>query len=259
MTLQAEPLAVNARDFFPDELARRQLSASKLADFELLWSLHADWHETPNERRGGWSGVSRHVLDDGTAVFLKRQENHLCRTLRHPFRGIPTFYREYQNILRLQGHDVGAVEALYYGDRRDAGRWRAILVTRALDSFVSLDEWNAADEHRQQPQRQSLIAATAQACARLHHHCLQHSCLYGKHIFVRRASPLDAAYREGDVRFIDLEKLRRGISRKRVSAHDLDQLMRHTSGWTDDDRNTFLIAYRQQRAILQRSGVNSQA
>jgi hypothetical protein len=93
---------MKARDLFPDQAAREQLTASHLADFEALWSVSTDWHEAPNERRGGWSGVSRHVLADGSAIFLKRQENHLCRTLRHPIRGIPTFYREYRNILRLQ-------------------------------------------------------------------------------------------------------------------------------------------------------------
>lgn len=242
---------MKTRDLFPDAAAREQLTASSLASFDALWSLSTDWHEAPNERRGGWSGVSRHTLSDGAGIFLKRQENHLCRTLRHPFAGIPTFYREYLNILRLREHDVGALEALYYGDRLEPGSWRAILVTRALDDFMSLDEWNAADAQHGQPQRQSLIAATAQACARLHHHRLQHSCLYGKHVFVRRTPAIGAAYQESDVRFIDLEKLRKGISRRRVSAHDLDQLMRHTTGWGDDDQSTFRSAYRQQCMVLQ--------
>lgn len=246
---------MKARDLFPDELAREQLSASQLADFEGLWSLSTDWHEAPNERRGGWSGVSRHVLDDGSAIFLKRQENHLCRTLRHPWRGIPTFYREYLNILRLSARQVGAVEALYYGDRQESARWRAILVTRALDGFISLDEWNVAVGHGQPSQRPSLITAIARACARLHHHGLQHSCLYGKHVFVRRIPAIGNTYQESDVRFIDLEKLRQGISRERVRRHDLDQLLRHTDGWNDGDWNIFHAAYRQQRVALQEQAV----
>jgi hypothetical protein len=245
---------LKSRDLFPDEAARAQLLASRLADFEALWALSADWHEAPNERRGGWSGVSRYRLDDGSAIFLKRQENHLCRTLRHPFRGIPTFYREYLNILRLHRHHVGAVEALYYGDRLAAGRWRAILATRALDNHLSLDDWNDDAAQIEQPQRQSLIAATAQACARLHHHRLQHSCLYGKHVFVSRRPDSNGLYQESDVRFIDLEKLRKGISGERVRRHDLDQLMRHTNGWNDDDWRIFRSAYRLQREALQRQG-----
>ncbi len=241
---------MKARDLLPDKIARQLLTVSGLASFDALWSLRADWHEAPNERRGGWSGVSRHQLADGTAIFVKRQENHLCRTLSHPFRGIPTFYREYQNILRLHRHDIGTVEAVYYGDRLETARWRAILVTRALDSFMSLDEWNAMAARHEKPERQSLIAATAYACARLHHHRLQHSSLYGKHVFVRRTPGVGSAYQESDVRFIDLEKLRKRVSLERVSAHDLDQLKRHTNGWSDEDWSTFRSAYRQRLAAL---------
>ena len=59
-------------------------------------------------------------------------------------------------------------------------------------------------------------------------------------------------YQESDVRFIDLEKLRKGISRERVRRHDLDQLVRHTSGWLDEDWHIFRAAYEQQRANLSR-------
>ena len=241
---------MKTRELFPDKMSRQLLTVNGLASFDALWSLRTEWHEAPNERRGGWSGVSRHLLADGTAIFVKRQENHLCRTLHHPFRGIPTFYREYQNILRLHRHDIGTVEALYYGDRRENGHWRAVLVTRALDSFMSLDEWNAVAARHEEPERQSLIAATAYACARLHHHRLQHSSLYGKHVFVRRMPEASSAYQESDVRFIDLEKLRKRVSLARVSAHDLDQLSRHTSGWSEGDWGAFRSAYRQQLSAL---------
>ncbi|EXI68535.1 MAG TPA: lipopolysaccharide kinase InaA family protein [Candidatus Accumulibacter phosphatis] len=241
---------MNARDLFPSAAARNELQHQQLAGFDKLWSLRADWHEAPNERRGGWSGVSRHVLADGSAVFVKRQQDHLCRTLRHPLSGIPTFYREYRNILRLQRHAIGTLEALYYGDRWDGGHWQAILVTRALDDFSSLDEWHVANPQPEPQQRQSLIAAIASACARLHHHRLQHSCLYGKHVFVRRSPNRPEVYEEGDVRFIDLEKLRRGISRKRAGTHDLDQLQRHTSGWGEADWQLFSAAYRKQLTRL---------
>ena len=128
-------------------------------------------------------------------------------------------------------------------------------MTRALDSFISLDEWNVTAGNGEPLQRQSLITATARACARLHHHGLQHSCLYGKHVFVRRMPAMGNTYQESDVRFIDLEKLRQGISRERVRRHDLDQLLRHTDGWNDGDWNIFHAAYRQQRVALQEQAV----
>ena len=89
-------------------------------------------------------------------------------------------------------------------------------------------------------------------CIRDSHHRLQHSCLYDKHLFVPRTAPTTASYQEADVRFIDLEKLRQGISRERVAAHDVDQLMRHTQGWSESDRATFRSAYRDQRSALKR-------
>ncbi|MDS4015197.1 MAG: lipopolysaccharide kinase InaA family protein [Candidatus Accumulibacter sp.] len=236
---------MSTRELFADQAAQDLLTANGLAGFDALWTLEVAWHEAPNERRGGWSGVSRHVLHDGTAVFLKRQDNHLCRTLRHPLRGIPTFYREYANIQRLRALRIAAVEALYYGDRRSADHWRAILVTRALDEFISLDEWNDSHPPASSPLRQTVVKAVAHACARLHHHRLQHSCLYGKHLFIKRRPEADNALGEADVRFIDLEKLRLGFSRKGVGAHDIDQLMRHTPGWTAQDREAFLAAYQQ--------------
>lgn len=235
---------MSARDLFPSAAARCELQRHGLAAFGPLWSLPTDWHEVPNERRGGWSGVSRHLLGEDDPIFVKRQQDHLCRMLRHPLRGIPTFYREYLNILRLQRHGIGTLQVLYYGDRRHAGHWQAILVTRALDDFSSLDEWHLANPQAAPLLRQSLIAAIASACARLHKHRLQHSCLYGKHVFVRRNPTVPDAYREDDVRFIDLEKLRLSISRKRAGAHDLDQLRRHTSGWNDADWQQFALAYR---------------
>ncbi|HRD87605.1 MAG TPA: lipopolysaccharide kinase InaA family protein [Accumulibacter sp.] len=243
---------MNVRDLFPSEAARSELQRHQLAGFDPLWSLATDWHEAPNARRGGWSGVSRHLLADGSAIFVKRQEDHLCRTLRHPLRGIPTFYREYRNILRLQRYAIGTLEPLYFGDRRDTEHWQAILVTRALDDFSSLDEWNMANPQPAPHHRESLIAAIASACARLHRHRLQHSCLYGKHVFVRRSPNRPGAYEEGDVRFIDLEKLRPGITRARAGAHDLDQLRRHTNGWNDADWQFFTAAYRQQMARFHR-------
>ena len=243
---------MGTREMFADQAARHLLTANGLGGFDELWTLEVAWHEAPNERRGGWSGVSRHVLLDGTAVFVKRQDNHLCRTIRHPVRGIPTFYREYANILHLRKLRIAAVEALYYGDRNTDDHWRAILVTRALDEFVSLDEWNDRHPEGSSPLRQSVIKVVAQACARLHHHRLQHSCLYGKHLFIKCLPMADGAVLgEADVRFIDLEKLRKGVSRKRVGAHDIDQLMRHTPGWSALDRETFLAAYRAQSQRLQ--------
>lgn len=229
------------REIFPDAAGQDALAASGLDGFEALWQLESGWHEEPNQRRGGWSGVTRHVLADGTAVFIKRQENHLCRTWSHPLRGIPTFFREFENILLLNRKKVAALDALFYGERRVGGKWQAVLVTRALDGFLSLDEW--LQSYPDHPARSSLPAAVAAAVANLHIHHLQHSCLYGKHVFVSVTPTNGQMFALADIRFIDLEKLRWRASRRRLSAHDTDQLLRHTKAWTPEERAAFSRHY----------------
>jgi len=56
-----------------------------LLDIESVSKREFDWFEAPNRRHGGWSGVTRIVLnpdavpEDQKAVFLKIQQNHFYR------------------------------------------------------------------------------------------------------------------------------------------------------------------------------------
>ncbi|HBC23227.1 MAG TPA: lipopolysaccharide kinase, partial [Pseudomonas sp.] len=77
---------------------RPTLERHGLASFDALWSVQLTAVDEPNVERGGWSSVFRLELDD-SAFYLKRQSNHLTRTLAHPF-GEPTFAREFRNIRR---------------------------------------------------------------------------------------------------------------------------------------------------------------
>src|ERR1051325_9024795 len=96
-----------------------------LRSFADFWKLQATWFEEPNQRRGGWSGVARCELklpEGGTAcVFLKRQENHTTRTLTHPVRGIATFVREFQQVLRYRQHRIPTLTPLYFAQRHEDG------------------------------------------------------------------------------------------------------------------------------------------
>ena len=58
---------------FVNERWRSILAYNKLSDFDALWKLEAEWFEPPNQRRGGWSGVSRCELmlsEGGVVAFL---------------------------------------------------------------------------------------------------------------------------------------------------------------------------------------------
>ncbi|WP_126456894.1 lipopolysaccharide kinase InaA family protein [Sulfuriflexus mobilis] len=215
------------------------LANNGLKSFDDWWQREADWFEEPNYRRGGWSGVSRLELraTDGSTrvVFLKRQENHVAKTLLHPLRGVPTFVREMHNILRLKEAGVAALEPVYFAVRTINGAQRAVLVTESLDGFTPLDEISTGElEHSA---RRQLIKAVATLVRRLHAKNLQHNCLYPKHIFVKQTG---AGF---EARLIDLEKTKRRLFERTAMVRDLDSLNRHTHNWSSADRLFFLHSY----------------
>lgn len=217
---------------FTDAAAERLLAHNSMRDFDDVWALKTEWFEPPNDARGGWSGASRVVLDDpdgGTlAVFLKRQEDHCTRTWRAPF-GAPTFRREYENILRLRALGIPAVRALYYGEARREGRYRAAIITVAMDDYLSLDAW--LDQNADAARRQDVLKAIAHWTADFSRRRLQHGCLYDKHILVRKTPPA-GRYTAADICFIDLEKMRRRLTVRRAARSNVDQLVRRSRGCT---------------------------
>jgi len=222
---------------------REILEFNQLDSFESLWQLQADWFEEPNQRRGGWSGVSRVVLalpEGGeTAVFLKRQENHLRKTRAHPFRGIPTFRAEIENILRLRQLDIHTMKPVYYAERKGDQGWQCVLVTRELVGYQPLDKiiecWHAQGWSRYRIERKSILTAAASVCARLHKHRLVHMALHAKHLFVN--------IEKTAVCFIDLEKMRSAWSARQAMLRDLDSLNRHAYHLSRSERLRFLLAY----------------
>ena len=223
------------------------LGANGLDSFEALWTLDIGWFEAPNERRGGWSGVSRCDLElpegGSTGIFVKRQQDHVFRSLRHPVRGMLTFAREFTNLQRYRALDIPTLEPLYFALRRVDGHRRAILVTRELSGYVPLDHWLECRDASDLRRRRELIARVAAVAARLHRHHLQHNCFYPKHIFI---GELDGRV---DVRIIDLEKTKWRLSRARAGLRDLDTLNRHSPAWSRTDRLRFLLAYYRQDRV----------
>ena len=230
------------KDYFPNPW-REILRHNNLDHFDDLWNLQVGWFKPPNKRRGGWSGVSRCELDlpeGGTVgMFLKRQENHITRTVLHPF-GLSTFIREIQNILRFKKAAIPALEPIYFAVRKGKGDLRAILCTEALDDYEPLEEIVARWSREGWPSRknrQRLMQAVAAVMSRMHDHKIQQNCFYPKHIFVRCS---DTAI---DVRIIDLEKAKVKLLRRYATFRDLYALNRHAPGWTRTDRLRFLLLY----------------
>jgi tRNA A-37 threonylcarbamoyl transferase component Bud32 len=197
--------------------------------FDCWWQRQGEWVETPNQRRGGESGVQRLRADDGRLCYAKRQIGHTYRSLSHPF-GRPTVLREAQALQAWAGLGVLVPHVLYVGTRRATdGQWEALLVTEALEGFIDIERWCAEGgrERHGEAVHRRLLEELGRVLARLHAANWQHGCLYPKHILIRVTGSGDAA--QVQVALLDLEKSRRRLSRKRAVRHDFDQLKRHSS------------------------------
>ncbi|AIZ34541.1 lipopolysaccharide kinase InaA family protein [Pseudomonas parafulva] len=211
-----------------------------LDDFEALWALQLEAVDEPNTGRGGWSSVFRLELE-GKGYYLKRQSDYLTHTLHRPL-GEPTFAREFRNIQRYQALGIPALQAVFYGERKQGGQYRAILMTRALDEWRDLDslllQWPQLDP----AQRQGVLGACGELARTLHGARQVHGCFYPKHIFLRER-------REGwQAQLIDLEKTRPLLLGRRDRLKDLEPLLRRAPVWSEADLRHLLAAYLAQPA-----------
>ena len=224
--------------------------AGGLGDFESVWNLEIGWFEAPNERRGGWSGVSRHEIElpDGgrQGVFIKRQLNHTARTWLHPCSGIQTFRREFNNLMLLQSVGVPTLDVLYFAERKSGNDRRAILISRELAGYASLESCIKYWNRHGYPGRavwQEMIERIAAAARRMHQHRVQQNCFMPKHVFI---GELDGHM---DIRLIDFEKAKRRWTTGSALLRDLDTFNRHAPGIRTTDRLRFLLAYHEQRRV----------
>lgn len=214
---------------------RAVLESNGLASFDALWSLKLEAVDEPNTERGGWSSVYRLELDDA-AFYLKRQSNHLTRTLSHPF-GEPTFAREFRNIQRYQALGIPALQAAFFAARRVPGERRAVLLTRALDGWQDLDTWLSRWLTLDNACKAGILQACGALARRLHQAGQVHGCFYPKHIFLRES------VHGVEAQLIDLEKTRPLLFGKRDRIKDLEPLLRRARGWGEVDVNSLLQAY----------------
>lgn len=221
---------------------REILAHNGLADFDALWALHRQgWFEPPNQRRGGWSGVVRHEAlskaGEAVGLFIKFQEDHVYRSILHGFAPRATYAREFANLRRFREAGLPAPEWVYFGQKRQEGHLRAILVTRELQDHTPLDTLDPTKLNR--PQRRALFETLARMTARMHRHFIQHGSLYPKHIYYRLG-----VNGECDIRLIDLERGRRHPCRRSIAIRDLSSLLRRVHHlYTRTDQLRFLLAY----------------
>ena len=221
--------------FYLSENCTEILKENGLDDFEALWNAEVEIVDEPNIGRGGYSDVGILRLPNGSAeeaFFVKRQTNHNCRTLWHPFRGIPLAIREWLNIKRLQKAGIQTLEVVCIGRHLDGGD-RAILVTRALNGFQTIREW--LSQKPDETQRERVMMVLGKLIGKMHRAGIRHGSLYRKHIFVSIDMP-------EDIRFIDLEKSK-PIWSKRSGLQDFVTFLYRTSELKKQDKEKLMTAY----------------
>lgn len=233
--------------YFANDVLRDALAKKGLSTFDALWNLDTEWFEAPNYRRGGWSGVSRYRLDS-SGIFIKRQENHFYRAPITCFLPRATFAREFDNILRFVSLGIPTLDLIYFGHRTLKGKVQAILITRELEGYQSLDSLEIQNRSQTDPEyKKKLFAKLASEIHKMHECHMQHNCLYPKHIFVK-------SLEDGiDVRFIDLEKAKWRPFKLHASLRDLGTLYRHAGEWRATDKLRLFLAYRNESRLSQHS------
>lgn len=224
--------------------------------FEHWWQRSGEWVEAPNRRRGGESGVQLLAPQESGSAWLysKRQTGHLYRSLLHPF-GQPTILREAAAYRALARLGVGAPRLQFAAARKRAGQWQALLITEALEGYISLDQWYASP--RDPLQNHSMLRELATTLARMHLGRWQHGCCYAKHIFIR------PGYREGAsgglrIAVLDLEKSRRRWRVVDAARHDMRQLSRHRGAMPETHWQQLQVLHEQAcSALSTRSGFSA--
>lgn len=217
---------------------KRLLEQNQLDSFEQVWNYEATWFEEPNKRRGGWSGVGRLVLQDDSgreqSLFLKRQQNHLRRTFRHPWRGEPTFSCEFKMMRYLAARNVPVPVPVFFGWRDTGEGVQAALMTEELLHFTSLEALTEELYVRAPATlstRRAVLSGVAKCVRKLHAAGIQHRSLYPKHLFLGLVPG-----HEPEVVVIDLEKSRRKLLPALRTLYDLATLDRHAKYWSRTER-----------------------
>jgi hypothetical protein len=215
-----------------------------LHTFEQIWNRPIAWFESPNESRGGWSGVARLQLElqngGSLCLFIKKQQNHGRLTLLHPAKGEPTFRREFKRLQYLDTHGVGAPQVVFYAEQRIDNKPCATLVTAELTGYASLEslaEPLFIKKMFTRGQKQQLFKVIASSLRNFHQLGLVHRAMYPKHIFVKDVES------QPQVALIDLEKSRFTPCFWYRAYYDLAALNRHAENWGRTDRLYLFMQY----------------
>ena len=224
------------------------LKKADLLNIEALTTREFDWFEEPNRRRGGWSGVTRIVLNpeaapqDQRAVFLKIQQNHFYRAPSTCFLKRLSFAREFDALQALSPQIQCMPNLLLFAKWKHNGNQGSLIVTEALEGFEPFDQWlkkqKALVDSDQSDSILKALQSIADATRELHHAGWAHFGLYPKHTFIRKN-------RCGGYTtcLIDLEKARRPLFSFQSTIEDVSRFLRKSKQLNDQEKIEYLRTY----------------
>lgn len=224
------------------------LKQADLLDIESVSKREFDWFEAPNRRRGGWSGVTRLVLNpdaapqDQQAVFLKIQQNHFYRAPSTFFLKRLSFAREFDALQALAPVVSCMPNLLQFTQWQHDGNQGSLIITEALEGLQPFDQWlreqkNAATPHKSEPIRKAL-QSIASAAREVHNAGWAHFGFYPKHAFIRKDK--NGNY---STCLIDLEKARQPLRSTHCTIEDVSRFLRHSTDLNNEGKVEYLRAY----------------
>lgn len=184
---------------------------------DIWWNDEGELVEPANQGRGGTSWVKRRTIHGAGTFYVKRQRGYLYRSLRHPF-GRPTALREMLAMRALRKLGIATPEVAYFDMRHRDGGWEAVLVTHALEGYVSLQDGLLSARWRH-AQKEAILRLLTDATEILHRARRRHGHLYPKEIFV------DDRGTQPRLCFLDLELSRRQFRVRDAAESDLRHLL----------------------------------
>ncbi|WP_416414295.1 lipopolysaccharide kinase InaA family protein [Pantoea sp. App145] len=208
-----------------------------MKDFNYWWNIEGDPKETKYFNENGFSSYAR-VEIDNNFFFVKRMQNHLSRSLIHP-RGIPTLIQEVNAINHLKDSGVKTPDIIFSSAYKSGGQWKAILVTKEMENFISLKDWyNNINKEINEEMKNKIIREIAWTFRKMHLAKRQHGNCNAGNIFIHTNGYVHAG-------FIGLENSKKRLTRSQAKIHDFNQLKKNSPMIPKEDWKLFLSYYSQ--------------
>jgi hypothetical protein len=212
---------------FIDEQFNQFLMDQDISNFEKLWSTTMESVEPGNYR----TTISQSEVYRWHHVYVKKQQHY---TIRFPrwFKPKAVCGREFENIIIWKKLGIPTVETLYFHQEPLARR--AILVTKALDDYQSLESWLA--QISDLSLRAKVFARVAALLADIHRKGWYHRCFYPKHVYVKLDNP-------EMLKIIDLEKARKQFRTNHRDISEIASFYRRCTWLNPKEGLQFMKAY----------------